>query len=92
MHGFPGVPVMIQRGFSWLEPAVFWRTMAARIRMDDGGAKDALLHAEFLGADFYRRHLKLPGGKTGAKVMEKAMQLARSHDTAYLPGCSGTYE
>ena len=122
------VPVMIQRDFSWLEPAVFWRTMefnrwahpydqhgtrtdytaipasladmaddvyrtlAARVRMAGGCAKDAVPYAEFLWADFYRRHLKLPGGKISAKVMQQALLLAHSHDTAYLPGWSGTIE
>lgn len=122
------VPVMIQRDFSWLEPAVFWRTMefnrwahpydrhgtrtdytaipgslaemaddpyrtlAARVRMAGGCAKDAEPYAEFLWADFYRRHLKLPGDKISAKALQRALLLAHSHDTAYLPGWSGTIE
>ena len=127
-EGVKTVPVMIQRDFSWLEPAVFWhtmefnrwahpydqhgnrtdydaiplslsdmaddpyRTLAARIRTAGGFAKDAIPYAEFLWADYYRRHLKLPGGKISAKVMQQALVLAHSHDTAYLPGWSGTSE
>jgi len=69
-----------------------YRTLAARVRVAGGCAKDATPYAEFLWADFYRRHLKLPGGKLSAKVMEQALLLAHSHDTAYLPGWSGTIE
>ena len=67
-----------------------YRTLAARVRMAGGCAKDAEPYAEFLWADFYRRHLKLPGGGIGAKAMEQALLLAHSHETAYLPGWSGT--
>jgi Uncharacterized protein conserved in bacteria len=127
-EGVKSVPVMIQRDFSWLEPAVFWRTMefnrwahpydqhgnrndyeaipaslvdmvddpyrtlAARVRVAGGCAKDATPYAEFLWADFYRRHLKLPGGKISAKVLQQALLFAHSHDTAYLPGWSGMIE
>jgi hypothetical protein len=127
-EGVKSVPVMIQRDFSWLEPAVFWhtmefnrwahpydqhgnrtdydaiplslsdmaddpyRTLAARIRTAGGFAKDAIPYAEFLWADYYRRHLKLPGDRISAKVMQQALLLAHSHDTAYLPGWSGTVE
>lgn len=69
-----------------------YRTLAARVRMAGGCAKDAVPYAEFLWADFYRRHLKLPGGKIGAKAMQQALLFAHSHDTAYLPGWSGTIE
>lgn len=69
-----------------------YRTLAARVRRAGGCAKDAEPYAEFLWADFYRGRLKLPGGKIGARVMEKALRLAHSRDTAYLPGWSGTWE
>ncbi|OOG43678.1 ParB/Srx family N-terminal domain-containing protein [Rhodanobacter sp. C05] len=69
-----------------------YRTLAARVRVAGGCAKDATPYAEFLWADFYRRHLKLPGGKVSAKVVQQALLLAHSHDTAYLPGWSGTIE
>ena len=69
-----------------------YRSLAARVRVAGGCAKDAIPYAEFLWADFYRRHLKLPGGKISAKVMQRALLFAHSHDTAYLPGWSGTIE
>jgi hypothetical protein len=66
-----------------------YRTLAARVRTAGGCAKDATPYAEFLWADFYRRRLKLPGGKVGTKVLQQALLLAHSPDTAYLPGWSG---
>lgn len=66
-----------------------YRTLAARVRIAGGCAKDALPYAEFLWADFYRHHLKLPGGKISTKAMQQALLLAHSHDMAYLPGWSG---
>ena len=69
-----------------------YRTLAARVRMAGGCAKDALPYAEFLWADFYRPRVKLTGGRIGAKAMEQALLLAHSHETAYLPGWSGTIE
>ncbi|OOG48722.1 ParB/Srx family N-terminal domain-containing protein [Rhodanobacter sp. C01] len=69
-----------------------YRTLAARVRMAGGCAKDAIPFAEFLWADFYRRNLKLPGGKVTAKALQQALLFAHSHDTAYLPGWSGTIE
>ncbi|HWX65872.1 MAG TPA: ParB-like protein [Rhodanobacter sp.] len=69
-----------------------YRTLAARMRVAGGCAKDALPYAEFLWADFYRRRLKLPNGKISAKVLQEAVLLAHSHETAYLPGWSGTIE
>jgi hypothetical protein len=127
-EGLKHVPVMIQRDFSWLEPAVFWRTMefnrwahpydqhgfridctripaslgalvddpfrslAARVREAGGCAKDATPYAEFLWADFYRRQLKLAGGRISAGVMQRALALAHCHEAAYLPGWSGMLE
>ncbi len=69
-----------------------YRTLAARVRMAGGCAKDATPYAEFLWADFYRRRLKLPGGKVTAKAVQQALLLAHSRDTAYLPGWSGAIE
>jgi len=69
-----------------------YRTLAARVRMAGGYAKDAIPYAEFLWADFYRRRLKLPGGKISAKVLQQALMFAHSHETAYLPGWSGATE
>ena len=120
-----GVPVLIQRDFSWLEPAVFWRTMefnrwahpydqhgvrmayeaipatlaglqddpyrtlAARVRVAGGCAKDAEPYAEFLWADFYRRNIKLTAAQPTGKQFEHALRMAHGHEAAYLPGWSG---
>lgn len=66
-----------------------YRTLAARVRMAGGCAKDATPYAEFLWADFYRRHLKLAGDKITARQLQQALLLAHSKDSAYLPGWSG---
>lgn len=69
-----------------------YRTLAARVRVAGGCAKDAVPYAEFLWADFYRRCLKLPGGRIGAQALQEALLLAHGHDAAYLPGWSGLIE
>jgi hypothetical protein len=69
-----------------------YRTLAERVRVAGGCAKDATPYAEFLWADFYRRHLTLPDGKATAKLLREALVLAHGHEAAYLPGWSGTIE
>lgn len=69
-----------------------YRSLAARVRMVGGCAKDAEPYAEFLWADFYRRRLKLPGGRISAKTLQQALLLAHTSETAYLPGWSGAVE
>ncbi len=69
-----------------------YRTLAARVRLAGGCAKDATPYAEFLWADFYRHQLKLDNGKIGAKLLQQALLLAHGHEAAYLPGWSGTIE
>jgi len=69
-----------------------YRTLAARVRSAGGCAKDAEPYAEFLWADFYRRRMKLAGGRISAKAMQEALLLAHSHESAYLPGWSGAIE
>ena len=66
-----------------------YRTLAARVRMTGGFAKDATPYSEFLWADFYRRRLKLKGNRVTPKHVQDALLLAHSHEAAYLPGCSG---
>jgi len=119
------VPVLVQRDFSWLEPAVFWRTMefnrwahpydqhgvrityeaipatlaglqddpyrtlAARVRVAGGCAKDAEPYAEFLWADFYRRSIKLTTDQPTGKQLERAVRMAHEHEAGYLPGWAG---
>jgi hypothetical protein len=69
-----------------------YRTLAARVRMAGGYSKDATPYAEFLWADYYRRHLKLKGDRVSGKQLQNALLLAHSHDTAYLPGWSGAVQ
>lgn len=124
-EGVDEVSVMVQRDFSWLEPAMFWRTMefnrwahpydergtrvgfeaiptvldrlvddpyrtlAARVREAGGYAKDAIPYAEFMWAEFYRRHLKLDDDAVRAKTLRAALRLAHGHEAAFLPGWTG---
>jgi hypothetical protein len=119
------VPVLVQRDFSWLEPAVFWRTMefnrwahpydahghradydafpakltdltddpyrtlSARVREAGGYSKDATPYAEFLWADFLRSRVKLKGEQPGKRALKQSLELAHTHEAAYLPGWSG---
>lgn len=119
------VPVLVQRDFSWLEPAVFWRTMefnrwahpydahghrtdydafpakltdltddpyrtlSAQVREAGGYAKDATPYAEFLWADFLRSRVKLKGEQPGKRALKQSLELAHTHEAAYLPGWSG---
>ena len=66
-----------------------FRTLAARVRLAGGYSKDATPYSEFLWDDFYRRHMKLKNGRITPKIVQDALLLAHSHDTAYLPGWSG---
>lgn len=69
-----------------------YRTLAARVRLAGGYSKDATPYAEFLWADYYRRHMKLKGSKVSVKQLQDALLLAHAHDTAYLPGWSGAVQ
>lgn len=69
-----------------------YRTLAARVREAGGYSKDAMPYAEFLWADYYRRQLRLPGGKVTAKAVQQALLLAHGHAAAYLPGWAGAVE
>jgi hypothetical protein len=119
------VPVTVLRDFSWLEPAVFWRTMefnrwahpydahghrtdydafpatlteladdpyrtlSARVREAGGYSKDATPYAEFLWADFLRSRIKLKDEQPGKRALKQSLELAHTHEAAYLPGWSG---
>lgn len=67
-------------------------TLAERVRVAGGCAKDALPYAEFLWADFYRRRLPPLKGKIGARTVQRALLVAHGHAAAYLPGWSGMVE
>jgi len=66
-----------------------YRTLAARVRVAGGCAKDATPYAEFLWADFYRTRIKLRDGKITDKALQQALLLAHTHEAGYLPGWSG---
>jgi hypothetical protein len=127
-EGVDDVSVMIQRDFSLLDAATFWRTMefyrwahpydakghrtgydaiperlrdlqddpyrtlAMRVRVAGGCAKDTTPYAEFLWADFYRAQIKLRGDAIGGKTLHRALLLAHGQTAAYLPGWSGSLE
>lgn len=67
-----------------------YRSLAGELRRAGGYAKDNTPYSEFLWADYLRR-------KVGAKVIArdferavaKALDLARGHEAAYLPGWCG---
>ncbi len=67
-----------------------YRSLAARVRVAGGCAKDATPYAEFLWADFYRARIKLRGGRISDKDLQQALSLAHTHEAGYLPGWSGT--
>lgn len=69
-----------------------YRTLAARVREAGGYSKDTTPYAEFLWADFLRHRLKLENRKPGANALKLALDLAHTHDAAYLPGWSGLIE
>jgi len=67
-----------------------WRSLAGELRRGGGYAKDPTPYAEFLWADFLRRHIpaKLLDGNFD-EALERALDLARRKDAAYLPGWAG---
>ena len=82
--GYEAMPASLERLVD--DP---YRTLAARLREAGGYAKDATPYAEFLWADFYRRRVKLAGGKISKRVLDEALLHAHTHDAAYLPGWTG---
>jgi hypothetical protein len=67
-----------------------YRSLAGELRRDGGFAKDTTPFSEFLWADFLRRHIpRKVVEEHFSKAMEKALELAKSHDAIYLPGWCG---
>ena len=67
-----------------------YRSLAGELRRDGGFAKDTTPFSEFLWADFLRRHMpRKVVEEHFSKAMEKALELAKSHDAIYLPGWCG---
>jgi hypothetical protein len=67
-----------------------WRSLAGALRRAGGFAKDPTPYAEFLWADFLRRHV--PGkllDKDFDAALERAVDLANRKKAAYLPGWAG---
>jgi hypothetical protein len=67
-----------------------YRSLAGELRRDGGFAKDTTPFSEFLWADFLRRRIpRKVVEEHFSKAMEKALELAKSHDAIYLPGWCG---
>jgi hypothetical protein len=67
-----------------------FRSLAGELRRAGGFAKDTTPFSEFLWADFLRRRIKRKSIEEDfGQAIEKALQLARSADAAYLPGWCG---
>lgn len=73
-----------------------YRSLAGEVRTAGGFAKDSEPYVEFLWADFFRDQFTrkaLQPDKAGAlpaKVLAKAVQIAKSTSAQNLPGWSGT--
>ena len=67
-----------------------YRSLAGNLRHVGGYAKDMTPFSEFLWADLLRRRIKRKAVVDNFEhALEKALQIARSHDAAYLPGWCG---
>jgi hypothetical protein len=67
-----------------------YRSLAGALRRAGGFAKETTPFSEFLWADFLRRTVKDKlMRKNFAHALEKALALAKSKDTDYLPGWCG---
>jgi len=70
-----------------------YRSLAGLLRMAGGYAKDATPFSEFLWADFFRSRIGSDVvSQPNAKLLSKAMGLARSQEARYLPGWVGPIE
>ena len=70
-----------------------FRSMAGEVRRAGGYAKSPTPFTEFLWADFFRDRLRRRQAESAtAKVLAQAVELARSHEAAYLPGFAGVTE
>jgi hypothetical protein len=70
-----------------------FRSLAGELRRAGGFAKDTTPFSEFLWADFLRRRMKRKTiERDFERAVEKAIELAKSEDAAYLPGWCGPLE
>ena len=67
-----------------------FRSLAGELRLCGGFAKDTTPFSEFLWADFLRRRIKRRRVKEDfTEALAAAIKLAKSADSAYLPGWCG---
>jgi hypothetical protein len=67
-----------------------YRSLAGAARRQGGFAKDSTPFSEFLWADFFRDHVKVPAIRQDFQsALAKALVLARTKDANYLPGWCG---
>ena len=67
-----------------------FRSLAGELRLAGGYAKDTTPFSEFLWADFLRRRLKRKMVEEDfSHALEKALELAKSEATNFLPGWCG---
>ena len=67
-----------------------YRSLAGELRRAGGFAKEVTPFNEFLWADFLRRRIKHKQADTHPEAaLQEALRLAKSDDTAYLPGWCG---
>jgi hypothetical protein len=84
-HGYRDIPKSIAALVD--DP---FRSLAGELRRAGGCAKDETPFSDFLWADFLRRRMKRKlVDDNFDHALEKAMELARSKDAAYLPGWCG---
>lgn len=67
-----------------------YRSLAGEVRRAGGYAKSLTPYTEFLWADFFRDRIDRKRLTTHfPKSLDRALQLARGHDAAHLPGWAG---
>ncbi len=67
-----------------------YRSLAGAVRRSGGYAKDYTPYAEFLWADFFRTRIGARGMRADfERALRRALELARSPDSRYLPGWCG---
>jgi hypothetical protein len=67
-----------------------FRSLAGALRRNGGYAKDTTPFSEFMWADFLRRRIKTSAvTKNFDQALTHALALAKSHDSAHLPGWCG---
>lgn len=67
-----------------------FRSLAGEVRRAGGYAKSPVPFTEFLWADFFRDRIRRHHVEAKfTKALDKALELARGHEAAYLPGFAG---